>query len=197
MVWSGLLIYWAYQPYRIGWGNTTILKLFPRSFHQALNTPYRLAEGMSIHFSFMWLFALSGLFYVIYLTLSGQWRWLLPNRQSFRECGQVILSDLKIRKKPIPQSGKYNAAQRIIYTGVVTLGFLALLTGIAIYKPVQCRWLCSLLGGYAAARLEHFIITILFVLFFILHIIQVVRAGWNRFRAMVTGFELEEENKDI
>jgi hypothetical protein len=134
---------------------------------------------------------------VIYLTLSGQWKWLLPNRQSFRELGQVILSDLRISKKPIPLAGKYNAAQQIIYTGVITLGFLALLTGVAIYKPVQCRWLCSLLGGYALARLEHFIITLLFVLFFMLHIIQVVRAGWNRFRSMVTGFELNEENKDI
>lgn len=197
MVWSGLLIYWAYQPYRIGWGNTTILKFFPRSFHQALNTPYRLAEGMSIHFSFMWLFTLSGSIYVFYLALSGQWKWLLPSRRSFSEFRQVLLSDLKISKKPIPQGGKYNAAQRIIYTGVITLGFLALLTGIAIYKPVQCKWLCTALGGYAAARLEHFIITILLVLFFILHIIQVFRAGWNRFRSIVTGFELKEENKDI
>ena len=196
MVWSGLLIYWAYQPYRIGWGNTTILKFFPRSFHKALNTPYRLAEGMSIHFSFMWLFAASGIFYVLYLTFSGYWRSLLPDRRSFKEIGPVILSDLRISKKPLNDSAKYNAAQRIIYSGVIVLGFFAILTGMAIYKPVQCSWLCATLGGYGAARLEHFIITILFVLFFLLHIIQVCRAGWNRFQSMVTGFETEQEKKD-
>jgi thiosulfate reductase cytochrome b subunit len=48
-------------------------------------------------------------------------------------------------------------------------------------------WMC---GGYAAARLEHFILTIGYVLFFLVHIAQVVKTGWNNFQAMVTGFEV-------
>ena len=47
-----------------------------------------------------------------------------------------------------------------------------------------------LLGGYEAARLEHFLLTIGYFLFFVVHITQVVKAGWNNFRAMVTGFEV-------
>jgi len=28
------------------------------------------------------------------------------------------------------------------------------------------------------------------VLFFVVHVVQVARAGWNNFRAMVTGYEI-------
>jgi hypothetical protein len=65
-----------------------------------------------------------------------------------------------------------------------------LITGLAIYKPVQLGWLTWLLGGYEAARVEHFVLTLGYVLFFVVHISQVIRAGWNNFRAMVTGYEV-------
>ncbi len=40
------------------------------------------------------------------------------------------------------------------------------------------------------ARFIHFWLTMGYVAFFIVHIAQVVRAGWNNFRAMITGYEL-------
>jgi thiosulfate reductase cytochrome b subunit len=75
------------------------------------------------------------------------------------------------------------------------MGIGSLLTGLAIYKPVQFRWLSWLCGGYKAARLEHFILTIGYVLFFLVHIIQVMKAGWNNFQAMITGFEIFKNEK--
>ena len=189
MIWSGLLIYWANDVYRLGWGNTTLLKFFPDSFNTELNIPFRLAEGMNYHFVFMWLFAFNGLFYVIYLLYSGQWRLMFPNKNSLKESWQVILHDLHI-KKGLPPQKKYNAAQRIAYTVVLLMGFLSLVTGIAVYKPVQFGVICNMLGGYEWARIQHFTITILFTLFFLIHIIQVCIAGWNNFRSMVTGFEV-------
>ncbi len=38
-----------------------------------------------------------------------------------------------------------------------------------------------------------------YVLFFVIHLAQVIRAGWNNFRAMVTGYELvlEEESGHV
>ena len=189
MTWSGLLIYWANDVYKLGWADKTVLKFFPDSFYKALNIPFRLAEGMSFPFVFMWLFAINGLLYVCYLFLSKEWKWILPDKRSLREAWNVVLHDLRI-KKGLPPQKKYNAAQRLAYTGVIILGFFMLLTGLAIYKPVQLNWLCSLLGGYAWARAEHFIITLLFCLFFLVHVIQVILAGWNNFRGMVTGFEV-------
>lgn len=193
MIWSGLLIYWANDVYRLGWGDRTVLKFFPDSFNKALNIPFRLAEGMSIHFVFMWLFAINGVIYFLYLVFSGEWKFIAPNRNSLKESWLVILHDLRI-KRGLPPQKKYNAAQRIAYTAVIIMGLGMLLTGLAIYKPVQLNWLCAMFGGYEWARAEHFTITILLVLFFLVHIIQVIFAGWNNFRAMVTGFETENIN---
>ncbi|HMJ45993.1 MAG TPA: cytochrome b/b6 domain-containing protein [Ferruginibacter sp.] len=189
MIWSGLLIYWANDVYRVGWGDKTILKFFPDTFNKALNIPYRLAEGMSLHFFFMWLFAINGILYFLYLLFSKEYKLIFPNKNSFKEAWLVLLHDLHI-KKGLPPQKKYNAAQRIAYTGIIIMGFFMLLTGLAIYKPVQLYWLCAMLGGYEWARAEHFIFTILFVLFFLVHVIQVILAGWNNFRGMVTGFEV-------
>lgn len=189
MIWSGLLIYWANDVYRIGWGDKILFHFFPKGFYQSLNIPFRLAEGMSWHFLFMWLFFINGLLYVLFTIISGQWRYLLPNKRSFKEAWQVVLHDLHIKKYE-PPFEKYNAAQRIAYTAVIVMGMGSLLTGLAIYKPVQfgaIAWLC---GGYGAARLEHFILTIGYVLFFLVHIAQVAKTGWNNFQAMVTGFEV-------
>jgi thiosulfate reductase cytochrome b subunit len=195
MIWSGMLIYWANDVYRIGFGNKTLLKFFPDSFNKALNIPFRLAEGMNLHFVFMWFFTINGIVYFLYLLFSKEYKLIFPNKHSLKEAWLVILHDLHI-KKGLPPQKKYNAAQRIAYTGVIVLGFFIIITGLAVYKPAQLYWLCAMLGGYEWARIEHFTITILFVLFFLVHILQVIIAGWNNFRSIITGFEIiKEENK--
>ena len=191
MIWSGLLIYWANDIYKLGWGDKTIIKFFPDSFNKALNLPFRLSEGLSFHFVFMWIFAINGFLYILYLLFSKEYRLIFPNRKSFKESILVILHDLRI-KKGLPAQKKYNAAQRIAYTTVIIMGFGSVVTGLAIYKPVQLYWLCSLVGGYESARVIHFTLTILFCLFFIIHIVQVILAGWNNFAAMVRGFETKK-----
>jgi thiosulfate reductase cytochrome b subunit len=70
------------------------------------------------------------------------------------------------------------------------MGAGSLLTGLAIYKPIQFAWLTTALGGYEMARWEHFLLTLGYVLFFAVHIAQVIRAGWKNLRAMITGYEL-------
>jgi thiosulfate reductase cytochrome b subunit len=189
MIWSGLLIYWANDVYAIRVGGTTLFHFFPDWFYRALNLEHGLAIGMAYHFTFMWFFAINGVLYVLYTFISGEWRQLLPNRRTPREAWQTILHDLRIRKEPLPP-GKFNGAQRLAYTGVILMGAGSLLTGLSIYKPTQLAWLTSLLGGYEWARFEHFALTVGYVLFFVIHITQVIRAGWNNFRAMVTGYEL-------
>jgi len=192
MIWSGLLIDWAYPTYSITLFGHRFFKFFPQSFFKALNIPYRLAEGMAFHFLFMWFFAINGFVYVLYTIFSGEWRYLLPNRRSFKEAWQVLLHDLHIRRS-LPLQNKYNAAQRIAYTSIIVMGFGSLVTGLAIYKPVQFYWLTWFCGGYRMARIEHFVLTIGYVLFFVIHIVQVILAGWNNFRSVVSGFEIVEE----
>ncbi len=191
MIWSGLMIYWANDVYRVGFGSTTLLKFFPESFYDLLGLKFKLADGMSMHFVFMWFFALNGVAYVLYTAFSGEWRYLLPNRRSFGEAWQVVLHDMYLSKKPLPER-KFNGAQQIAYTSVIVMGLGSLLTGIAIYKPIQFATLTWWLGGYAWARVWHFALTVGYVLFFGIHIMQVIRAGWRNFSAMVTGFEVKD-----
>lgn len=194
MIWSGILIYWANDVYTLGFGNTTLLKFFPKSFYDALNVPFRLGEGMAYHFIFMWIFTLNGLLYVLFTIFSGQWKYLIPGKGAFVNAWKVVLADLGIRKTHPPQL-KYNAAQQIAYTAVIVMGLGSLLSGLAIYKPVQLYWLCWLMGGYTSARIVHFILTIAYCLFFLVHIAQVIRAGWRNFSSMVTGFEVIREKE--
>lgn len=189
MIWSGLLIYWANAVYGVRLFGYELFHFFPPWFYELLGIPYRLAEGLQLHFFFMWLFALNGLAYVIYLAASGEWRAILPVPGSFARAIRVALYDAKIVKK-LPPQGKYNDAQRIAYTGVILMGAGSVITGLAIYKPLQLAWLTSLLGGYEWARWMHFWLTILFVLFFVVHIVQVAIAGWANFRSMVTGYDI-------
>ncbi|HLV79446.1 MAG TPA: cytochrome b/b6 domain-containing protein, partial [Chthonomonadaceae bacterium] len=184
MIWSGLLIYWANDVYHLG-----PLHLFPEGFYTRFHFDQRLAEGMAWHFFFMWFFAINGILYVLYTALSGEWRYLMPNRHSFREAMQVVLHDLHLSKVHSTRR-KFNGAQQIAYTSIILMGAGSLLTGLAIYKPVQLAWLAALFGGYPMARFFHFWLTMGYCVFFVVHVGQVIKTGWNNFRAMITGYEI-------
>jgi thiosulfate reductase cytochrome b subunit len=199
MIWSGLLIYWndsdnAYKHphavYRIGVGPFTLFRFFPHWFWKAMNAPYHVTQGLGYHFFFMWVFAINGAFYVFFTIFSGEWRFVVPDRKSLKEAIQVTLKDLHLSKYLPPQT-KYNGAQKIAYTSVIVMGMGSLITGLAIYKPTQAHWVTSLLGGYEMARWEHFLLTMGFCGFFLIHVTQVVLAGWNNFRSMVSGLEVK------
>ncbi|MFD1257685.1 cytochrome b/b6 domain-containing protein [Mucilaginibacter terrae] len=196
MIWSGMLIYWSNDVYTISLFGHTYFKFFPEWFNKALDIPAHLAKGMAFHFLFMWFFALNGLVYVAYTIISGSWRELVPHRKSFKEAWLVLLHDLHIRKM-LPPQNKYNAAQRIAYTAIVLMGLGSLVTGLAIYKPVQFATITWLCGGYHASRIIHFILTIGYVIFFLIHIIQVILAGWKNFWSVISGFEVVNTPKTL
>ena len=191
MIFSGMLIYWANDAYRIGIGGITLFHFFPDWFYKFTGVDHQLARGMALHFVLAWIFALNGIAYVIYTMVSGEWRELVPGPKSFREALQVTMHDAGF-KVPLPPQGRYNAAQRISYTAIIVMGGLSLTTGLAIYKPAQLHWLTAAVGGYEWARFEHFWLTMGYVAFFVVHIGQVIRAGWPNFRSMVSGYDLVE-----
>ncbi len=190
MIWSGFLIYWAYPIYTAG-----PLHFFPPSLFKAFHMNQRLAEGMALHFFFMWLFVINGILYVVYTLWSGEWRLLVPRSMSaFPDAWHVAMYDLHLRKEA-PAQEKYNAAQQISYTAIVVMGIGSVLTGLAVYKPAQLSWLAALFGGYPGARYIHFFLTIGYCVFFVVHVAQVMLAGWNNFRSMIIGYELVDDHE--
>jgi len=191
MIWTGLWIYWANDVYRIGWGDLTLLHFFPDSFYSLTHTDHKLAQGMAWHFVVMWAFIINGIAYMAYTLISGEWRKLVPGRHALRDAVYVALHDLHLRKE-MPAQGKYNAAQQISYSAISIMGIGSFITGLAIWRYVQFAWLANLLGGYPAARMEHFVLTVGYVLFFVVHVAQVAMAGWNNARSMISGYEVVE-----
>lgn len=179
MMWSGILIYWAHQAY---------LPL-PPILVKYLSISYRLAEGMSWHFFIMWFYALNGLVYLGFFLVTKRWKMIVPNPDSFRSLIPYILYDLRLRSTPVVYSGIYNPAQRVAYTGAILISFIAVVSGLAIYKPVQLGLLTSMFGGYEGARLVHFLCLLGLGGFILIHLIQVARSGLKKFRIMVTGEE--------
>jgi thiosulfate reductase cytochrome b subunit len=66
---------------------------------------------------------------------------------------------------------------------------LSVLTGIAVWKPVQFSWLAWLMGGFHLARVGHFIVMWAIVFFLLGHLVMVVVHGWNNFMSMLTGWK--------
>ena len=199
LVWSGLLIYWndsdnaylhPHRVYRVGLGRFTLFRFFPDWFYNLLHVPYHVTLGLGYHTLFIWIFMVNSVAYVLYLGLSGEWRFMVPERRSLRDAIQVTLVDLHLRKG-LPEQTKYNGAQRIAYSSVIVLGVGMLITGLAIYKPTSAHWLTSLCGGYEMARWLHFWLTMSLMGFFVIHVVQVLLAGWNNFRSMVSGYEVQ------
>ena len=191
------MIYWANDVYPFGEADPhahgcRAIHFFPDNVYAKLHLGQQLPRGMAWHFAFMWLFLINGLLYVGYTAVSGEWRYLLPRRDTLANAWGTVLHDLHLSKHA-PPFDKYNGAQRIAYTAVILMGGGSLITGLAIYKPAQMAWLAHALGGYGWARAEHFYLTLLYVVFFVLHITQVVRAGWNNFRSIVSGYEIIHE----
>ena len=112
---------------------------------------------------------------------------LLFRPRDLRPATEMQLYYLRLRKEHPPQ-GKHNALQKAAYTGIVAVGALAVLTGFAIYKPVQLGWLTALFGGYELARYWHFVTVWIFVAFTLLHVVLVFTVDPASLRGMITGW---------
>lgn len=130
-----------------------------------------LAGAIAWHFAAMWLLVANGLVYLGYGFLSGYFRrTLLPIAP--RQIWQDSLDALRFRLEH--RSDAYNAVQKLLYIIVLLLGAAAVLSGLAIWKPVQFSPLTALLGGYDTARFVHFLAMAGIVGFIGIHLILVV-----------------------
>jgi len=132
-----------------------------------------LAGARHWHFAIAWFLILNGIFYLIYLGASGEWRRrvFLPTRDTWNALAMFAYY-LRIRKTPPPEDF-YNGLQRLAYTSAILFGIVVVLSGLAIYKPVQLHLLTALFGGYDSARVVHLGCLVLLILFAVNHIVLV------------------------
>ena len=141
-----------------------------RGFH--FSAFWRLGDwaawSLNWHFAGMWLLVINGLAYLVYGIATGRLRErLLPIRMSDLIRTVVDTLHLKIAHEDITV---YNAVQKLLYIAVILAAIAQVVTGVAIWKPVQFSGLVSLLGGFQTARVLHFVGMAAIVGFVIVHV---------------------------
>ncbi|MBZ5616411.1 MAG: cytochrome b/b6 domain-containing protein [Acidobacteriia bacterium] len=154
-----------------------------------------LGGALQWHFTFMWIFAVSGLVYVAYQVGSGHYRTMLFTPRDIAGVWPMARHYFFFGPKP-PAAGQYNPLQKLAYTSTVGFGALSLLTGIVLFKPAQFSWLAFLFGGFHLTRLWHFAALCGFLAFIPGHLIMVVLHGWANFYSMLSGWKREPEYQE-
>lgn len=136
------------------------------------------------HFAGMWILVLNGLAYLAYGLASGRFRErLLPIRPA--ELVQEVHRVLRLKLDHADLT-VYNAVQKLLYVVVILAGILQVVSGLAIWKPVQLAGLTALFGDFQGARLAHFLGMAVIVGFLLVHValsLLVPRTLW----AMLSG----------
>ena len=148
----------------------------------------------ALHFQTAWVLVLTGLLYLIGGVFTGHFRKdLLPARSdlSWRSFASVIAHHLRFERPSKAEARSYNVLQRLTYLLVIFVLFpLVIWTGLAMSPAFDSAVpaTVALLGGRQSARTIHFFVSQALVLFFLVHILLVWRAGFkSRMRAMITG----------
>jgi thiosulfate reductase cytochrome b subunit len=153
-----------------------------------------LAGARMWHFFGMWLFFINGLVWFLYNLLSKHgWGTTIFNKADVPGILPMIQYYLRIRKQH-PPTKKYNPLQKLAYTTIPFAAIGSILSGIALYWPVQFSRIAWIFGGYDVARKWHFVFMASLVLFFVGHIVMVVIAGWWNFVSIITGWKKAEEH---
>ncbi|MBV8906547.1 MAG: cytochrome b/b6 domain-containing protein [Acidobacteriia bacterium] len=155
-----------------------------------------------LHFQSAWVLVFTGLVYVFFGLFAGHFgRNLLPDRNhlSAKRIGQVIAGHLRLERSNEPEAWSYNILQRLTYLAVIFLFFpLIIWTGLAMSPAFASAFpaAVTILGGQQSARTIHFLMTLLLVLFLLVHIAMVWLAGFrNRVQAMITGRPRRESKR--
>jgi len=153
-------------------------------FPEAVTIGKWAQHGLQWHFFGMWVLAINGLAYVTYGLATGRFRrMLLPIR--WDEFVLTIKDALRLRLAHDDPT-RYNTVQKLLYVGVLLVGVMVVVSGLAIWKPIQFSELVGLLGGFQNARLVHFVCMSAIVGFVLVHVSLALLVP-HTLVAMITG----------
>ena len=167
-----------------GWQIYNASPLFGFVFPKGITLGGWLAGALLWHFAAMWVLMINGVVYVTLGLISGRFRRkLLPITPT------LVIADVKAAltfKLAHDDLSHYSAVQKLLYISVILCGFLIVLSGLSIWKPVQFQELTALFGGYDFARYVHFFAMAAIVGFLLVHVALALLVP-KSLRAMVAG----------
>ena len=189
-------LYWGHTGYQ---GYPAIFKLsdWGLSWDEAGALGNRM-WGRNYHFTFAWVFLVNGLVYVTWSLWTPHLRDRLWPRLA-ELSPSVLRADLwehvpwtaEASTSSRATATRYGSWQKLSYLAILFFFVpMMLVTGIAQSPAFTAAWpwLLELFGGRQTARTLHTIGTLLFVLFVVIHLLEVFAAGAvNRVRSMFTG----------
>ena len=145
-----------------------------------------LGGALQWHFTFAWLLTSAMLIYLAYQIVSRNGRQVLFVARDVRGVWPMARHYFFFGPKPAV-IGTYNPLQKMAYSVVILLIVVSLISGFALYKPVQLSWLIDGLGGFRLARIWHFAAMCGLLAFIPGHLVMVALHGWRNFAGMWTG----------
>jgi thiosulfate reductase cytochrome b subunit len=167
-----------------GWQIYNASPLFDFTFSHSITIGGWLGGAIQWHLAAMWLLVINGLVYLTLGVVTGRFRKkLLPIS------AKGVLDDTKAAltgKLSHEDLTRYNQVQKLLYTGIILVGILIVLSGLSIWKPVQFHYLTALFGGYDIARYVHFFMMAAIVGFLVIHVALALIVP-KSLRAMIIG----------
>ena len=167
-----------------GWRIYNESPLFPFIIPFEITLGREFPGALLWHFAAMWLLAVNGIVYMTLGILTGRFRrkyFPIRPREVVADVGAALRGRLSHDDLTV-----YNAVQKLFYVGVIVASIVVILSGLAIWKPVQFQELTALFGGYDAARYVHFFAMAAIVGFLVVHIALAVLVP-KSLRAMLRG----------
>jgi Ni/Fe-hydrogenase b-type cytochrome subunit len=151
-----------------------------------------LGGALQWHLTFMWIYLGTGLLYIGYQIFSGNYKQVLFRHRDVPGVWPMVKHYFFFGEKPLLREA-YNPLQKQAYTAAIILGALSVVTGFAVWKPVQFSWLAWMMGGFNYARVWHFAVMWAMLVFVLGHLVMVILHGWDNFVSMLTGWKKDPE----
>jgi thiosulfate reductase cytochrome b subunit len=145
-----------------------------------------LGGALQWHYTFAWLLTFAMVIYFAYQIVSRNGRQVLFVARDVRGVWPMARHYFLFGPTPVV-ADTYNPLQKMAYSVVLGLIVVSLVTGFALYKPVQLSWLVYGLGGFRLTRIWHFAAMCGLLAFIPGHLVMVVLHGWRNFAGMWTG----------
>nr|MBF0686082.1 cytochrome b/b6 domain-containing protein [Pseudomonas sp.] len=162
------------------------------AFPGAVTIPsYRdLGTGRVVHFFFGWIFVATMLVWFVASFINGHIRRdMVPRAADIRAIPRDVAGHARLR---LSHGRSYGSLQKLSYFVVLFILFpLIIATGLTMSPGINAAapWMLDLFGGRQTARTIHFVVMVLLVTFFVIHIVMVLAAGpFNELRSMITGW---------
>jgi len=140
--------------------------------------------GLQWHFFAMWILVINGLAYLSYGIVTGRFRhkfFPISPRELMTTVGEALRFHLAHDDLTI-----YNAVQKALYVGIILVGIVIVISGLALWKPIQFSELAGLFGSFQTIRLVHFLCMVAIVIFLAVHVTLAILVP-RSLLAMLTG----------